>query len=90
MRSSACSTCRARLLRQQPNQDELALTFNCPHIGNDRWGCGAAAGSECDWEHDGVTSHERFHAERILQTSMEGTVEIPKAVIDRAVLDLVD
>jgi hypothetical protein len=76
------------------NPDELALTFNCPHIGNDGWGCGAAAGSECDWQHDGVTArlaaHERFHAELIMQTSIEGTVEIPKEVIDRAVLDLVD
>jgi len=70
-----------------------ALSWNCPHIGKDGWGCGAAAGTPCDWTHDDPPQPDEqrpeFHAERMLLADGQGTVEIPAAIADRAADDLV-
>lgn len=60
------------------------LTWNCPHIGQDGWGCGAAAGEACDWSHDppATPGEDRtFHAERRLLAE-GGDTEIPTAIVE--------
>lgn len=68
------------------------LTWNCPHIGQDRWGCGAAAGEECNWDHDPPLQpgevRPRFHAERQLMADGGGD-PIPRETLDRIADDLV-
>lgn len=67
-----------------------ALDFNCPHIGKDGWGCGAAAGSRCNWEHDDAPAPDvEFHAERVMMVPGEGTYKIPTEIIDRVAVELV-
>jgi hypothetical protein len=80
-------------LRMEGAADLDALTWNCPHIAYDGWGCGAAAGKPCDWSHDArpEPGEERpaFHAERLLMAAGDGSIVVPTAIVDRAADDLV-
>ncbi|HSU19892.1 MAG TPA: hypothetical protein VLI45_09145 [Acidobacteriaceae bacterium] len=71
------------------------LTWNCPHVAANGWGCGASAGELCNWSHDPAPTPtdppRTFHAERRMQAdaATSGTETLPDDIVQLAADDFI-